>query len=132
MKKLSPSVEEIEALQKVAPKGPIVMINLLKFLPNGGREAYRHYIDTASRAAQQAGTVLKVLHAGTAGPDVAAGEDWDYVLVVEYASIDDYASLMLHPVYQLEAIPIRKQALSKALFMASFPSDLSSIWIPSR
>jgi hypothetical protein len=128
MNKLSPTVEEIEALRATAPVGPVVMINLLKFLPNGGREAYRRYIETATRASVDAGTVTKVIYNGTAGPDVANGEDWDYVIVVEYACIDDYANLMVHPIYQHEAIPIRKQALSKALFMASFPSALTSIW----
>lgn len=128
MSKLSPTVAEIDALRKSAPKGPVVMVNLLKFLPDGGREAYKRYMETATRAAQDAKTEMRVLHAATAGPDVAGGEDWDYVIVVEYADINHYANLMVHPIYQNEAIPIRKQALSKALFMASYPSELSTIW----
>ena len=30
------------------------MINLLKFLPDGGREAYKRYAESATKAAQQA------------------------------------------------------------------------------
>ena len=128
MAKLSPTVAEIETLRKTAPKGPVVMINLLKFLPDGGREAYKRYIEASTRASVDLGTEMKVLHAATAGTDVADGEDWDYVAVVEYASIDHYADLMVHPIYQNEAIPIRQQALSKALFMASYPAEITTIW----
>jgi len=131
VKKLSPTVEEIEELRITAPKGPVVMINLLKFRSDNGRAAYRRYLEVAWRAVAElesgGAPPLKNLYSGRAGKDVADGEDWDFVIVMEYADFDHFASLMLHPIYQSEAVPLRKEALEKALFMMSSPAPISDI-----
>ena len=74
MNKLSPTVEEIEALRKSAPPGPVVMVNLLKFKPDGGREAYFKYIQAATPAAPKG---MRIVYSGKAGADVlkSAPED---------------------------------------------------------
>ena len=119
--KVSPTVEEIEALRKTVPPGPVVMINLLRFRPKGGREAYARYLQVASSVAPPE---VSLRYVGNAGADVAAGEEWDFVILGEYPSFDVFADFMVHPVYQNEAVPLRTLALERALFMISQPVDL--------
>ena len=124
MSKLSPTVEEIEVMRKEVPLGPVVMVNLVKFKPGGGKAAYGEYIKATSGAAAQSGANIEILYAGRAGKDVAAGEQWDIVILARYPSFDSFADFVTHPIYQNEAIPFRTAGLEKALFMVSQPLDL--------
>jgi uncharacterized protein (DUF1330 family) len=125
MKKLSPTIEEIEVLRKTMPPGPVVMVNLLKFKPDGGREAYARYLQAATSAMP---ADYRVLYCGKAGADVADGEDWDFVILVEYPSFDAFADMAVSQIYQTQAIPFRPAALEKALFMVSHSADVSEIF----
>jgi hypothetical protein len=124
MTKLSPTVDEIEAMRSDVPPGPVIMVNLVKFKPGGGKDSYGKYIKTASLAATQCGTAIEILYAGKAGKDVAAGDQWDMVILARYPSFDAFADFVSHPIYQDEAIPLRTIGLEKALFMVSQPIDL--------
>jgi uncharacterized protein (DUF1330 family) len=121
MSKLSPTVEEIDGLRRIAPKGPIVMINLLKFRPGDGRQYYKRYIEITTTVMPQGTTIL---YTGQAGRDVAAGEDWDFVGIVEYPSFEAFANMVTSDVYQNIAAPLRPLSLLKTLFMISFRADL--------
>jgi hypothetical protein len=110
MRKLSPTIEEIEALRKTMPPGPVVMVNLLKFKPDGGRDAYAKYMQAATPAAPAG---MRVVYSGKAGTDMAAGEDWDFVILAEYASFDSFANFITGRIYQEQAIPRRPEALEK-------------------
>lgn len=134
MHKLSPTAAEIRKLQEEAPEGPIVMINLLKFRADGGREAYRRYIEVAGEAVRSRGAQRpRVLYAGIVGDDFGDGEDWDFLTLAEYNDYNHYAETMLNPAYQSEAVPIRPEALEKTLFMVSYPAEPSAIWdAPAR
>ena len=64
------------------PDGPIVMVNLLKFKPNGGREEYQKY-------AQQIQPILKrigarILFSGEAKVCLIGNGNWDQIALVEY------------------------------------------------
>jgi hypothetical protein len=67
MPKLSPTVEEIEALRHAAPPVPVVMVNLLKFRGVQGRIAYAHYVRAGSDAAVPG---MRVVYSGRAGADL--------------------------------------------------------------
>ena len=99
MPKLSPTVEEIEALRKDAPDGPVVMINLLKFRPDGEREAFMEYMKIAATVHPADKPPGRMLYSGVAGKDVADNEDWDFVLLGEYHDFDTGADFMVHPIY---------------------------------
>ena len=43
MATLAPTPEQFKAFTELPDEGPIVMVNLLKFKPDGGRESYRIY-----------------------------------------------------------------------------------------
>jgi hypothetical protein len=127
--KLSPTLEEIDQLRRDAPEGPVVMVNLLKFRPDGGRQAYQRYLGMASAAFEpDFGPPPKLVYAGPAGTDLAAGEDWDFVMLVEWASIDTFAKLHHSDKYHNEAVPIRSQALERTVLMMTSPSEPDAIW----
>jgi uncharacterized protein (DUF1330 family) len=83
---IEPTREQIEELASSPETGPVVMINLLRFRPDGGAVAYAHYGEGAMPCLERAGA--RVLWQGR--PDsVVIGEDadlWDAVLLVEYPS----------------------------------------------
>lgn len=103
----------------------MVAINLLKFKSPDGLAAYRKYMAAATAAAP---ADLKVLYTGKAGPDFGGGEDWDFVIIVEYASVDSFAAFVTSPEYRKQAVPHRASALERTLWMASFPAPLAALY----
>jgi hypothetical protein len=124
MTKLTPTLEELHALRKTMPPGPVVMVNLLKFKPDGGREAYAKYARAAAGAAPEG---MRIVYAGTAGPDIAGGESWDFVILAEFPSFDVFAEFIGGQKYQEQALPHRPAALERTLWMVSQPAELSAI-----
>jgi len=121
MIKLSPTIDEITALRATMTTGPVVIINLQKFKPDGGKQAFLSYLHASQRFAPK---TAEILYAGAAGADLAAGERWDFVAIVRYLSFSDFADFMCDPGYQREAVPFRQPALEKALFLITQPCNL--------
>ena len=124
MVKLTPTIEEIDALRKTIPRGPVVIVNLLKFKPGTGREAYRRYM-AAARPASFPG--VEILYAGAAWRDVGTGEDWDFVILARYPDFENFAATVTHPTYQVDAAAHRPAALEKTIMMVTQPANLDSI-----
>ncbi len=122
MSKVSPNLDEINAMRKAAPPGPVVVLNLMKFRADGGQEAYAEYMKVVGTIVDGLG--VEPLYAGMAGKDFAAGEEWDMVLLARYPNFEAFANLMTHPTYVNEAIPHRETALEKAMLMMTQPMDL--------
>ena len=70
--RLTPTPADLERLRVSVEPGPVVMVNLLKFKADGGREAYQRYTAIAGPLFLRAGA--EIVYAGTAGPLVAAGQ----------------------------------------------------------
>lgn len=121
MAKLTPTVEEIEALRKTIPPGPVVIVNLLKFKPEGGREAYVRYLQEASRASYPG---VEIVYAGNAVRDVGGGEDWDYVIIARYPDFDKFAAAVTAKEYQVDADAHRPAALEKTIMMVTQPNSI--------
>jgi uncharacterized protein (DUF1330 family) len=82
---VEPTPEQIAALMARPADAPVVMVNLLQFRPNGGRESYLRYVqEVAAHLERVGGTV----HYAGNSPAVVIGEGekpwWDAILVVEY------------------------------------------------
>jgi uncharacterized protein (DUF1330 family) len=80
-----PTSEQIAALVARPADQPVVMVNLLKFRADGGRESYLRYVqEAAAHLARVGGAVLCAGHS----PGVVIGDKekpwWDAILVVEY------------------------------------------------
>lgn len=82
------------------PGGPVVMLNLLRFAPGGGRERYGQYVEHFRRTAQPYGA--EVLHLGEGGTPLVAedGQAWDAVLLVRYPSRASFSDMVRDPDYQ--------------------------------
>ena len=103
------------------PGGPVVMLNLLRYKPDGGRESYAKY------AAALQDTYLdkygaEVLYAGQGSTALVAedGQAWDAVLLVRYPSRQAFCSMVADPDYQ-QFTHFRTEALTEAVLQATVP-----------
>jgi uncharacterized protein (DUF1330 family) len=105
------------------PGGPVVMLNLLRFDPGGGRESYAKY-SAALRETYLAKYGAEVLYAGQGSTALVAedGQAWDAVLLVRYPSRKAFSSMVADPEYQ-QFTHFRTEALSEAVLQATVPVD---------
>src|SRR3954469_3961737 len=79
------------------PGGPVVMLNLLRFRPDGGRESYQRYVDAVGAVSARHG--VQITYLGEGGRPLAAeeGQAWDMVLLVRYPSREHFAAMIRDP-----------------------------------
>ena len=119
---LTPDVATLQRLRDSVGPGPVVLVNLVKFRPDGGREAYARYGQVVGPLIQRAGG--QAVYSGTAGPMVAGRqEDWDRVILVRFDNIDRFLGMVGDPIYQSEARRLRIEALERTLWMVSAPPN---------
>lgn len=94
---LHPSAEQIRALRERDLDGPLVMINLLKFNPDGGAQTYARYGAEAAPFLAEAGARVRYL--GHVAATVIGGEEWDEVILVEYPSKAAFLEMTQNPDY---------------------------------
>jgi uncharacterized protein (DUF1330 family) len=87
MSSLEPTPEQFAALAARPADAPVVMINLLQFRADVGRESYLRYAQKVAPHLQRVGGTVR--YAGAA-PGVVIGDGekpwWDAIIVVEYPS----------------------------------------------
>lgn len=78
---------------------PVVMLNLLRFDPDGGHDRYLRYLEAAGPLVARHGAEL--IYAGDALPALAAepGQSWDAVAIVRYPSREAFAAMVRDPDY---------------------------------
>ena len=77
--------EQFATLNARPPDAPVVMVNLLKFKKDGGRERYLQYGHEAMSHLKRVGATVR--YAGTAPGIIIGGGQcpwWDAILIVEY------------------------------------------------
>ncbi|WP_425838974.1 DUF1330 domain-containing protein [Streptomyces fractus] len=111
---VDPKGTDLKRLLAEDPGGPVVMLNLLRFAPDG-RALYQEY------AQRVEDTFLpryggEVVYSGTGGNPLVAddGQAWDAVLLVRYPSREAFARMVADPEYQ-EVTDLRTRALSEAV-----------------
>ncbi|HET6507779.1 MAG TPA: DUF1330 domain-containing protein [Baekduia sp.] len=94
---------------------PVVMLNLLRFKPGGGRESYNQYSRAIVPFLEQVGGEV-VYFGDTSTPLVQppAGNDWDAVLLVRYPSRRAFSQMVADPDYQA-ITHLRTEALDAAV-----------------
>jgi uncharacterized protein (DUF1330 family) len=70
--------------EKAGDDSPVVMLNLLEFKPDGGRERYREYAVAVAPLLERASA--RVVFVGEGAPPLIGDGPWDMVLLVEYPS----------------------------------------------
>ena len=109
----------LKALAALPPDEPFVMINLLKFNPDGGRQRYLQYTRETGPHLQRVGG--EVRYFGTMPVNVIGDGErpwWDAILVVEYPSPQAFTDMVTDPGYQ-EVHEHRAAALEKGDLIAT-------------
>ena len=93
---------------------PVVMLNLLRFKADGGRERYLEYLGMAASLVARYGA--EIVYAGDGSAPLAAepGQEWDAVALVRYPTRQAFADMVADPDYQ-KADPVRLSALDEAV-----------------
>ncbi len=78
---MGPTPEQVQAFLAL-PAEPIVMVNLLKFKPDGGQAAYAQYGAKVQPLLAKVGA--KPLFSGRADACLIGDGDWDMIALVEY------------------------------------------------
>ncbi len=78
---MGPTPEQMREFMSL-PDGPIVMVNLLKFKPDGGAEEYGKYGEKIRPILKRIGA--RILFSGEAKVCMIGAGDWDMIALVEY------------------------------------------------
>lgn len=121
---VDPTPDQFAALMKSAHKGPIHMINLLQFRPDGGTASYQRYVREVQPHLEAVGAHAVAF---SATRQVVIGDDerpwWDAILTVEYPSIAAFVQMVSSEGYRSIAHH-RTNALSRAELIATAPGTL--------
>lgn len=112
--------DRLDAFLAEPDDGPVVMLNLLRFKPDGGRERYLEYLAMAGPIVARHGAEISFV--GDTLPALAAedGQAWDSVALVRYPSRHAFANLVRDADYAV-ADPIRRSALEDAVLQPVLP-----------
>ena len=100
-----------DELRKRADDGPVQMLNLLDFKPDGGAERYAEYSAAVAPLLEKAGA--RVVYAGAGGLALIGPSEWDVVALVEYPSRRAFIEMTSSPEY-LKIAHLRTEALERA------------------
>jgi uncharacterized protein (DUF1330 family) len=94
---------------------PIVMLNLLRFREEGGRERYAEYLAVATPIVARFGA--EIVYVGNGLPALSAepGQAWDAVALVRYPNRRAFADMAMDADYRAKAAPMREAALAEAV-----------------
>ena len=100
------------------PGGPVVMLNLLRFRPDGGRELYADYLEHVRRTAAPHGAEVVYVGEGSTALVADPGQSWDAVLLVRYPSRQAFSDMVRDPDYSA-GTHLRTEALEEAVLQAT-------------
>ncbi|WP_182083865.1 DUF1330 domain-containing protein [Aureimonas sp. ME7] len=89
-----------DAFLAEADDTPVVMLNLLRFQPDGGRQRYRDYLEMAKPILARFGA--RILFGGDGLPvlTTGSGNGWDAVVLVQYPRRSAFGEMVADPDYQ--------------------------------
>ena len=124
---LEPTPEQIARLRSLPQDRPVVMVNLLKFRPEGGRESYARYAGTSTRLVYDLGG--SYIYHGIGLATMIGGEEWAAIVLVEYPSLGAFFAMVASPEYRAAA-PLRQEALldSRLYAVETSPAEDTPGW----
>jgi uncharacterized protein (DUF1330 family) len=87
----------------------VVMLNLLAFKPDGGRERYEEYGAAVAPLLEKVGG--RIVFVGPSAAPLLGGDTWDLVALVEYPTRQAFLEMIGSPEYQAIA-HLRTEALA--------------------
>jgi uncharacterized protein (DUF1330 family) len=123
---IRPNAEQFRQLAESPEKGPVVMLNLLKFKTKGtgdagsGEESYRRYGDAAVAMIEERGG--RIIWQGRADQILIGDptQDWDTVVLVQYPSRQSFIEMVSNPEY-MKAHSHREAGLERTIVVACTP-----------
>lgn len=117
---IDPTGQDLKRFLAEDPGGPVVMLNLLRFAPDGGREGYAAYVEHFRAASAPFGA--EVVYAGDGATALVAedGQAWDAVLLVRYPSRRAFSDMVRDPDYQAGS-HLRTRSLTEAVLQPTTP-----------
>jgi uncharacterized protein (DUF1330 family) len=107
-----------------ASDGPVYMLNLLEFLPDGGAERYADYGAAVAPLLERAGG--RPVFAANPAEDLIGEGHWDLMVVVEYPTRQAFLDMVSSPEYQ-EISHLRTEALRRSELRAMDGFDDSAL-----
>ena len=123
MSSLLPSPEAAQQFMNSADKGPVVMLNLLKFKADGGEEAYGKYADGVGKIVASYGG--KMIYVGRAAELMVGSVEWDAVALVQYPRRKALMDMFNSPEY-LAIHHYRDEGLERTVLYATDPLEALS------
>ncbi len=96
--------------QRAEEEGPVVMLNLLRFRPEGGQRRYGEYGAAVAPLLEKVGG--RIVFAGEPATALLGDDSWDLVALVEYPSRNAFLEMISSPEYG-EIGHLRTEALSR-------------------
>jgi len=116
--------DDLAAFSARAADGPVYMLNLLEFLPDGGAERYGEYGQAVEPLLQGVGG--RAIFAGTPAESLIGEGSWDLMVLVEYPTRQAFLDMVSSPSYQ--AIQhLRSEALARSELRALDSMDVSQL-----
>lgn len=94
---------------------PVVMLNLLRFREDGGRERYAEYLAIATPIVGRFGGEIVYVGAGLPALSAEPGQAWDAVALLRYPTRRAFAAMAMDADYRDIAAPMREAALVEAV-----------------
>ena len=116
--------DQFKEMAASANEEPFVMLNLLKFKKEGGREAYFRYIKESSPFGEGVGA--KVLYLGKPKELLNGSEQWDLLMLIQYPSRKAFLKMANNPDY-LKAHKWREEGVERAVLYATDPIKFKDI-----
>jgi uncharacterized protein (DUF1330 family) len=116
--------ESLAAFAGRAGDGPVFMLNLLEFLPDGGAERYAEYGVAVAPLFDRAGG--RAIFAGRPAERLIGEGSWDLMLLVSYPTRQAFLDMVSSPEYQAIA-HLRSEAPVRSELRAMDAIDADAI-----
>lgn len=111
---------EFEKLTENAARGPVVMLNLLRFKTDGGAESYAAYGEAVTPLLEKCGG--EVVYAGTPNELMIGKDRWDLMILVRYPTREKFLGMVTSKEYQA-IVHLRENALEDSVLYATDPAS---------
>ena len=113
--------ESFQSFTGRASEGPVVMLNLLKYKPDGGREMYMRYGMAVFPLLQKVGA--RIVYTGEAAEQLIGKEEWDSILLVEYPTRQAFVDMVTSAEF-LAIQKLRDESLVRSVLYATDPTTI--------
>ena len=112
------SPEVLAAFAERRADGPVVMLNMLKFRPDGGLQSYLEYGQSVRPLIEGVGGSIE--YQSMAAESLIGGQDWDMIVLVRYPTRGAFLEMVESDEYRAIA-HLRENALEGSVLYATDP-----------